>query len=1562
MNKQAIVSHAGMTQDAARSKTNPSLYFEGFNIRITAADTTSTAAVTNDKGNEFLLKIPELKLNSTLKLIEYDNSQLSYTSLRIENLFEKEDINNQIIIGNTTTQKGFIFITTNSKGFDCIWEIESDSLKLELIYIGDLNLNIENPVQILNNYENNKIDKIYWVDGKEQLRFLNIRQSTKNGDIENLIDVDESSLNILSDVNLVEPKIDEITYGGVHTAGVIQYAYSYYKINGAQTTISPMSSLIPLGKSVVKGGDLNEIVGTIPKVIIPNIDTRFTNIRLYSVKYTSYNELPTASLIADRDITGSTDFIYFDDGRIIQSVTLDELLFLSGTLFIPKHIESKDSRLFLFNYQDKLYDLNFEKNKLDTRAYSFPLLSRVTKVYDRITEYPVTSTDYVNITESFINNNQNLNYKHSAINGDYSNNKYTFNSEEIGGEGPFIKYNIIRTSEKTNNIYDYRFFKENELYRIAIQFYNKYGIKSTPSWIADFVTSGTSIEDHNLNGNYASLKITLKPEFFVWLNTSDNFRNNQGEYDDFLKPVGFKILRAERNISDRTIVGQGIINGMISHSKLTGDTNNVEINIKRANEGLKMPFLMRRFDNYLNPMYGNETYRRLDQRNRHPQWNGGGSERMGGATEIYKEGSHARGSTYQFNQLMQFYSPEVIFEMLNNINAKQFKVIGGMLNNFNGFKSRQENWTVGTFGVMYTIENAISAFDVKAGANRSASGYRGLVGPPWIHENGERRETQATHYFREYSKTFVKNKNNNIYDIYGIPEISDFRASSKRYNEDQDLIYVNSLETLVSDEAGYDDDNKTDHTMINSVLTAGARNITFALGGDDVKTEDRLKIENLYADTSFYNNLPVDSTVVGGKYNIHFLVPTYSDLVAFGNFLHYRIGVLDSGNVYEANNLTTPSGNYDFKGVKRAFLSKDDYDNSPLTLRQSLIGSRILIYPESFKNSAFPPENADFKMYDVTSSSIFGLSPHLPSSPTEVTDEIFDAVHPTAVSADAIVQTYEDLESLEDVAIEEVFYYATVINNRKVYRSSLDVNSNLIWTEVDSIPDLGVNQTPDPTNIYNGGVGLICEFVNDESLKYIGNYYGGNSYESKLKTVYVEASNYFTFLNSEFIIKDPGDTFIQEYPIARLSKIPYDTPPGSGEMLITEVIKVRLESVINQNKRNDESSNSWDNPFFPSQGDFHSYNRVYSQTSNLIKTSGLSYEIKKNDDFRTGVISSHLKRPGEVIDNWTKLSINDTLYLDGKYGEINTVSKFNDQIITFQDSAVALLEINPRVQLNTNDGTGVHLGTGSVLHDYKYLSTIAGTLNKWGVISTNSGVMFYDTLNNALSTVTGKVDKFSDIKGLHSFLNKNIKSSIIKNDNHILKKGITMGYDYFNNDIYITFHQGVESKTLCFNELVGEFVSLHAFKPSFYFNKGSVFLSSHPDNFRLYQHKEGIYNIYYDEYYPSYIIYNLNFESIRPCIFNNINFKSEVYHEGVDQPDKTITHIRAFNEYQDTGMQPLNVGRNGNIRRRFRDWNAEIPRDGRNRLRNPWIYLQLQFDNPLSDKFILHDIGVSYSV
>ena len=80
--------------------------------------------------------------------------------------------------------------------------------------------------------------------------------------------------------------------------------------------------------------------------------------------------------------------------------------------------------------------------------------------------------------------------------------------------------------------------------------------------------------------------------------------------------------------------------------------------------------------------------------------------------------------------------------------------------------------------------------------------------------------------------------------------------------------------------------------------------------------------------------------------------------------------------------------------------------------------------------------------------------------------------------------------------------------------------------------------------------------------------------------------------------------------------------------------------------------------------------------------------------------------------------------------------------------------------------------------------------------------------------------------------------------------------------------------------------------------------------------------------------------------------------------------IRVWNEYQ-RGVNELNLfsGKLGDIKKKYRLWHANIPRNNltnnpvtmRDRIRNPWAYIQLSSDTDVlsTNKTVLNDIMVN---
>lgn len=1341
-NKQIKHSFGGMIKDLSKSQPQQNYYFEGRNIRINATTDQSTNNITNEKGNSLILTIPIPvinKSNPNLKKILYNSKELIYKTSEIDNLSTSGE---QIIIGHSNSRNYIIIFTTDNNGFDCIWKLDYDNYDLTLLYVRNMGFSENNPIQTINNFENKDVDKVYWVDSKAQTRFINIYHSIANKDIEELIDVSINVIDMVGRYDLNQPIISNVISGGSHTAGVIQYAYNLYRLNSSQTKMSPLTDLIPLGKGD-QGGSLNEVVGTLPIIDIKNIDPNYTNIRVYAIKYTSYNEIPSISLIEDRLIPDSKSIQIFDDGSIINTLSLDEFIFLGSDIIIPKHINSKDNRLFLANYQEINFDIN-----LDTRAYSFPANSTSTVIYKNLRLISnVPNGDPLTVFADY-----NVPEIHDSINLNYDNIRYQYNSSIKGGEGKYLKYTLTQSNNYNKNN---KYFKDDEIYRLGIVFYNKYGQKSLPKWVADFKSNSG-----NLQNLYNTIKVDFKNDFLIWLNNSSNF---QTEYDI---PVGYKILIAERTINDKTIVANGFLSPMMINYKTTNNNaDSLILSNKTLTDNLpKLPNILARNCNSGNALYGNTRPLRrcqhLDAMN---------NIRENPNTEIqraYFGNKDTSGRFYQYNSMMQMYSPEILFDETIPLSQDlRFKVKGIITNNDNNSWGRVIKPADNIVEYEGKALNGLSSFYSvsKETIINSANGpYEyGLISHP---AGSDPNKVLHSLYYRNYSQKDMSNNslifskpNNKIsYDIYGIPEVTEKGQDFTTYNNDPKYRYSNSLQSFYSDgDSSWKDDGLYNRKII-SANSYGNKCVTFVLNSSiSMNSWDRTKLETLYSDT---------------------------------------------GNV-------------------------------------------------------------------------------------------------------------------------------------------------------------GDNKA------------IIGEFVKSNNEIYLGGIYGGNSYEDKKRTNYIEVGNLIKLSASSTLselsnsVESPGDTFVQNFKFLRITNTDLDVL-AQGVYKHEEIIEVLCETTVDLKNRNDLSINNWDSKFQYQDKEYHKYNRVYSQMSNLIKNRDINYNIKKLSSFDNNIIASKLKSSGELIDSWTDILQNEVLTLDGKHGSINSLTNFNDQIYSIQDKAFAFISINPRVQVQGSDGISVELGSGAVLQEYKYASTESGTINKWSVVSTASGIYYYDLLNKSFMVFNGQMGSISDTKSMHSYFISNTELEGLKIDNPLIKQGISSGYDQINNDVFMTFHRNNKPFTISYNEARNQFISFYDYLPSMYISKGQYFITTNPNLKSLYRQYAGNYNNFYGINYPSYVILNVNPEADLDTVFDNIMYKSEVCLNDIDQPDKTLTKVRLYSEYQDSGLIPLTVGRNSNLRRKFRDWNAILPRNqgSRERIRNPWVKLVLQFDNTNNYKLILHDIIVSYSV
>jgi hypothetical protein len=345
------------------------------------------------------------------------------------------------------------------------------------------------------------------------------------------------------------------------------------------------------------------------------------------------------------------------------------------------------------------------------------------------------------------------------------------------------------------------------------------------------------------------------------------------------------------------------------------------------------------------------------------------------------------------------------------------------------------------------------------------------------------------------------------------------------------------------------------------------------------------------------------------------------------------------------------------------------------------------------------------------------------------------------------------------------------------------------------------------------------------------------------------------------------------------------------------------------------------------------------------------------------LLATKVKISGELVDGWTDIQINEELYVDGNYGGIVKLIKNNDLVACFQDNAVCALLIQPRVQTVGTDGTSIELGRGTILYDFKYITTTSGGTNKQCIFRSPSSIYYLDVVNRSINRISSEgIQGISDVHGLHSLLYNSV-------DDTISKSNFVVGcFDQITNDAYFTvppLQEGDSAMTIAFNEQTNSFVSKYNFIPSRYISTYKGLLSCHinsiSSDMAVWQHNTGSYGNYYGVEYDSYITLLVAPEPDTDCVLNNVEFKSEAYDNGLDVPLVTMSKIRAWNNYQDSNTQTLTVGQN--IKRKYRDWNLFVPRvygKPLQRIRNPWNFLRLDFDNTNNYRLVLHDTLVSY--
>jgi len=605
--RRARATYNGMNQDLAKtSSERVGYYYQGRNITLVFNKSTGNSVIQNERGNSKLVAIPTLRFLVTgtdVQLRDADtNGILSTQSFSrdvndiIDPGFLNTDLSAPTIIGATRVRDELIVFTTHA-AVDCIWKIDYNydySPTVTLLWAGDANFSTSNPIKAEGNFENTKVKKLYWEDGKRnQLRHFNYG-------VTNPLDTLAVFLDATPEVTFVQPFVQERIPGGNMEAGVAQYCYNYYNINGAQTKISPLSSGYPVSKNG-RGLSVNEEGGDAFRIEIDGLDQNYDYIRVYRIMYTNSSGTPGVTILYDAEANTNKLTILDDGSTSIGTSSISELDQLGAGPFYPNTIASKDGILFMGNVQEQEFDLS----GYDCRAYTFRKSTTTTNIFDDngkrfkvngsfqiveeetngVTTTPTAynvPTNHDAINPSIVPTRQSptgtvslddiVSWNDTAAQNFWSsganalaarNYQFQYNNTTLGAEGLNIKLEWVddpltadSQQPKEFRNYVYRSYKRGEVYRFAVVFWNKYGQKTFAYWIGDFrcptlqPVNGVTLNRYIYqSGNpvVAYPKFTLK---------------NMAALRD-AGAVGYKIVRMERDSTDREVVSQGVVNPLM---------------------------------------------------------------------------------------------------------------------------------------------------------------------------------------------------------------------------------------------------------------------------------------------------------------------------------------------------------------------------------------------------------------------------------------------------------------------------------------------------------------------------------------------------------------------------------------------------------------------------------------------------------------------------------------------------------------------------------------------------------------------------------------------------------------------------------------------------------------------------------------------------------------------------------------------------------------------------------------------------------------------------------------
>lgn len=1480
----------GMQRDLSASAFNPEYSYENKNVRVMPTDESTLLSLINEKGNK---KSGIAGVGDHIKGIPIGqaliNNELIVFTCGDKSILDADIEAEELSINDITAKEEVVDIDYPFE--DRIYKLwfNNGALTGKRLFRGDLGFNYKHPIETISFYENADIRKVYWTDGLNQPRVINIAAAS---DIVSKWNTD--SFNFVRTLSLNEEITIErnIVANGSFAPGVIQYAFTYFNKYGQESNIFYTSPLYYISYNN-RGASPEDKVSNSFNIEVVNVDRRFDYIRIYSIHRTSINATPDVRRVVDlAPPINIAKVTYTDNGSSGDSVDPTELLYIGGEEVVFGTMTQKDNTLFLG-------DIETKRKTLDSAIRSY--------------------------------------FKGKSIT--FSTYNKSISSPEPKGYYPY-------SNQLKMNSYQFKTFKYLEYYRFGIQAQHYTGKWSEPIWIndvrntvhidttfyssnniglpvAEFTLDDSTIINRLLDNGYVRIRpVVVYPTINdreavcqgilcpTVYNISDRFGNSPfAQSSWFTRPNApfdeYKAFHYNQNNEgawggDWVGLGQFLGNpsaysraGIMSNNRTIVTSEGAQYNIDIVNKGAWAEFRHNR------PIPGNSN------RNAEIQciWNppsGPYVDDTATDSDVASWVSDNAENYYIDQSILTFHSPDIEFDNeVRSIDTSGLKLrIVGMVpltafasdidiqtsTPVNNFYDSSE-LPAGFYKEPIGAENDFSYEGIGVHLGNSHFGWRGLIsGAFWFDEiTAYKKDTGNTQHLTTGFVVYPWHRNGSL------------------------------------------------------------NNTKYATDGYRSAMLDKKKMSNM----------------------------RYS----------YKSVYLDSGNIWNAyasgsSTRTGISGVAIFDSNEVSLVRLPAQENSGLTdinyygnvdklLTISRIGDKKDGYPimttgvQSAETNAHTLFSSGYTQIDSRfTDQITGTDPvriKYKSTPHAVL-----ALNYTTSGAQRI------LPDIKDGGYDDTWFVnaqdSGAPSGQHMYwdksGSAKSVSQDTIIAGAPIGPISGVS------SIQHGWLWL-GELYNDN----VQNRFGGQTEEAFENNTWLPCGDPISLVDTNNGVKssitirwEEGDTYFQRYD--HIKTYPFTLEDQNA---VTDIVSFMCETRVNIDGRYDRNRGQTGN-FSITPENFNLMNDVYSQPNNFFNYRTINPNKLNLDNFHNSITWTKTKTAGELVDTWTNITLASTLDLDGDKGTVRALRRFNNNIFAFQDRGISQILYNENMQISSTDGVPIEIANSGKVNGKRYISDRIGCTNKWSMCETSNGIYFIDDITKGIFLFNGQLDNLSDRLGFHSWINK--ASDSIDIWNPIDFDGFVTYYDKVNGDVFFIS----KDECLAFSEPLGQFSSFYSYEKMPYFtnleDRGIAFnVEGTGTLYRPWLHNEGDYNMFFGVYQPFYTTVIANPDMPVDKIFNNLEFRSDSWDKSDNLLNTTFDTLTVWNEYQQ-GTSTLNniLGRPSDLKKKFRIWRANIPRasaigstkKGRDRMRNPWLYIKLSMEEENVNKTVLHDMIVHY--